>query len=35
VLWCLFTLGMFLIAAGAFAVRGPVRTEASEKREAA
>jgi hypothetical protein len=34
-LWCLFTLGMFLIAAGAFAVRVPGRAEAPEEREAA
>lgn len=33
-LWCLFTLGMFLIAAGAFAVRVPAGTEGSEEREA-
>lgn len=34
-LWCLFTLGMFLIAAGAFAIRIPARADASEERATA
>jgi len=35
VLWCLFTLGMFVIAAGAFAVKGPGPAEAPAEREVA
>lgn len=31
-LWCLFTLGMFVVAAGAFAVRGSDSAEASAER---